>query len=104
MKTFHISADVHNHLIFINKYDKTKKSKPYKFHELTEKDQEKHKDKIQSMRESEIIEAHDLETARKIFTDYMYSKYDTSDAIVDSPEYVLVRVESIEFLVYCFSS
>ena len=86
-KKFHITADIHQTLSYTNGYEKK-----YKQDELPEKH------RMQMVRESQVIESHDLATAQQKFKDIVTNKYIHTESKLDSYGIVHADVDSIEFL------
>ena len=85
LKTFHLSANIHQKLIFDNK------NKRYEY--------KKH-DRLQLLRESQIIQAHDLKTAQQKFKDIIVDKYTNEESYIDSEGSVKTNVDAIDFIDY----
>ena len=99
LKTYHISANIGQKITFKNRYDV--KSKSYKQSDLK---QARLKDKVQMIRETEIIKARNYDDAKEQFLDKVELKFGSkvggerkSDA-KDSADYYDIEVDEVEFL------
>ena len=92
IRRYHITANLEQVLHFDNVYSK---KGGYKKNELSDE----HKTKVQMIRDSQVIEAKNVDIAKQIFLDEVNEKFnDGGDSANDSSMWVSTNVENCEFI------